>query len=142
MEINYELELNNHELYQFLRRNGGCRVYWPSDSGEYCATFTSNSRSVYFWNPNGTYNSTDMSTESYRKHNSKYLLERMNNIIRVEKEFEGQWKPVWTAVDGFIDTDYQTFAYIGERYYTFNELKQIIEEVKSLKSKVSSLKVY
>ena len=141
MEINYELELNNHELYKFLRRNDGYKIYWLSKSGENSVIFKSTTTSVYFCKE-GTYDRTDMSTESFRKHNSRYLLERMNSITRVEKEFDGQWKPVWTVVDGFIDTDNQTFAYIGERYYTFSELKQIIDEVKSLKQVVANLKVY
>ena len=83
-----------------------------------------------------------MSSDACRKHNSKNLLSDMGRIIRVEKLFEDKWLPVWTKADSFIDTDYQTFLYIHGRYYTFKEIEQMIDEIKSLKEKVASLKVY
>jgi len=83
-----------------------------------------------------------MSTESRRKHNSKNLLDEIQELTRVEMKFEDNWLPVWTSSDGFIETDFHNFAYINERYYTFKELEKIIVEVKSLKKIVSNLKVY
>ena len=142
MKKDFEMELNKNELYQFLRRNEGCKVYWLYEAGEYSATFDCNGSSVYFYWKDKTYHRIDMSTESCKKHNSQNLLKDINRIIRVEKQIEGQWLPVWTKADGFIETDFQTFAYIGERYYTFKELEQIIEEIKSLKQVIANLKVY
>jgi hypothetical protein len=81
-------------------------------------------------------------TEECRKLNSQILLNDINTIVRVEKYFDDKWFPVWTSVDGFIETDFQSFAYIGGRYYTFNELKQMIEEVKALKKVIANLNVY
>ena len=141
MEKDYELELNNHELYQFLRSNTGCKVYWLSDDGEYSATFDCNGSSVYFYWSDGTYRRISM-TEECRAFNSQSLLDDIKTIVRVEKNFDDKWMPVWTSIDGFIDTDYQLFAYIGGRYYTFNELHQVIEEVKSLKKVIANLNVY
>ena len=142
MEKDYEFELNNHELYQFLRSNTDCKIYWLYEGGEHNATFDCNGSSVYFRWQGGTYRRIDMSTESCRKHNSKGLLDDINKIIRVEKLIDDKWLPIWTVVDGFIETDFQSFAYIGGRYYTFKELEQIIEEIKSLKQVIANLKVY
>ncbi len=82
------------------------------------------------------------SDEVCRKHNSKNLLSDMGRIIRVEKCIDDKWLPVWAKADGFIDTDYQSFVYIRGRYYTFKEIEVMIDEVKSIKEKVASLKVY
>lgn len=142
MERDFEKELNENLLYQFLRRNTGCKIYWPSEDGERNATFDCNGSSVYYYWQGGTYSRTDMSTESCRKHNSKNLLDSVNKIIRVEKLIDNKWLPVWTLADGFIETDFHDFAYIDERYYTYKELAHIIVEVKSLKKIVASLKVY
>jgi len=142
MKKDFEMELNKNELYQFLRRNEGCKVYWLYEAGEYSATFDCNGSSVYFRWQGGTYRRIDMSTESCRKHNSKGLLDDINKIIRVEKLIDDKWLPIWTLADGFIETDFQSFAYVGERYYTFKELKQIIEEIKSLKQIIANLKIY
>lgn len=141
MERDYEKELNENALYQLLRHNPGCKIYLQSKDGEHGATFDCNGSSVYFYWQGGTYCRFDL-TESCRKHNSKNLLADVLKIIRVEKKFEDKWLPIWTFADGFIDTDFQNFAYIHERYYTFKELEQIIEEVKLLKQKMSNLKVY
>lgn len=141
MEKDFELELNNHELYQFLRSNSGCKVYWLSDNGENSATFGCNGSSVYFYRKDGTYRRVEM-TEECRKLNSQILLNDINTIVRVEKYFDDRWFPVWTSIDGFIETDFHSFAYIGGRYYTFNELQQVIEEVKSLKKVIANLNVY
>ena len=141
MESDFEKELNENALYQFLRRNNGCKIYWLSEYGEYNATFGCNGSSVYFYWQNGTYHRTDM-TESCRKDNSRRLLEDINKIIRVEKFIDDKWLPVWTSLDGFIETDFHNFAYVNERFYTFKELEQIIVEVKSLKKVVANLKVY
>lgn len=142
MERDFEKELNENALYQFLRRNKGCKIYWLSDNGECCATFDCTGSSVYFYWTGGTYSRTDMSTESCRKHNSRSLLADVNKIVRVEKLIEDKWLPVWTSADGFVDTDYHNFAYIHERYYTFKELEQIVNEVKSIKKSIANLKVY
>ena len=144
MERDFEKELKENELYQFLRRNDGCRLYRLSqnDGNEMMTTFTSNSSSVYFHNGNGTYDRIDMSSEDCRKYNSKSVLNRISRCNRVEKCFDGKWVPVWTQADGFIDTDYENFLYIHERYYTFKEIEHIIDEVKSLKKTVASLIVY
>ena len=144
MERDFEKELNENVLYQFLRRNNGCKIYWSSsnDGREICATFDSNGSSVYYYWSGGSYRRTDMSTESCRKYNSKNLIDDVSKITRVEKQFGENWLPVWTAVDGFIETDFKNFIYINERYYTFKELEQIIAEVKSLKKIVANLKVY
>ena len=143
MEKDYGKELNENALYRFLLRNNGCRIYWPSQNGdEVCATFTSNSNSVYFNWLGGTYRRVDMSTDSCRKYNSKGLLDDILKITRIEKQFEDKWLPVWTSVDGFIDSDYQHFAYIQGKYYTYKELDQLISEVKSFKKAIAKLKVY
>ena len=144
MESDFEKELNENSLYQFLRRNNNCKIYWLSsnDGNEICATFTANGSSVYFHWQGGTYQRTDMSTASCRKYNSKNLLDTILKITRVEKKFGDNWLPVWTAADGFIDTDFKNFACINARYYTFKELEQIITEVKSLKVIIANLKVY
>lgn len=144
MERDFYKELNENKLYRFLLRNNGCKVYWLSQSedGEVCATFTSNSSSVYFNWSNGTYRRVDMSTETCRDYNSKNLLDDIQKFTRIEKKIEDKWVPVWTFVDGFIDTDHEKFIYINERYYTFKELAQIIDEVKSIKKAVANLKVY
>lgn len=144
MERDFEKELKENELYQFLLRNNGCKIYWLSqnDGQECAADFGSNSSSVYLYKRNGTYDRFDMSSEVCRKHNSKNLMHYMSRCIRVEKCFEDKWVLVWTKADGFIDTDYQSFIYINERYYTFKEIEQMINEVKSLKEKIASLIVY
>ena len=142
MERDFEKELNENVLYQFLRRNTGCKIYWQSEGGESTATFKCTGSSVYFYWEGGTYRRTDMSTEDCRKWNSWLLLDDINKITRVERNFEDKWLPVWTSVDGFIETDYQNFAYIHKRYYTFKELEQMIDEVLSLKKLVANLKVY
>lgn len=141
MERDYVKELKENILYKFLRCNIGCKIYWLSDNSETSVVFKCNSSSVYFYRENGTYNRFDMSSDLI-KINSRCLLEDINSVIRVEKEFDGKWLPVWTSADGFIDTDFQNFAYIHGRYYTFKELEQIIEEVKSLKKITAKLKVY
>ena len=139
MERDYVKELKENTLYRFLLRNNGCRIYWPSKDGdELRYTFTSSSYSVYFRRPNGTYQRYDMNSEF----NSKAILSDILKITRIEKQFEDKWLPVWTLADGFIETDFHNFAYIQERYYTFNELEQIITEIKSLKKTVANLKVY
>lgn len=137
MERDYLTELKNHEVYQFLRRNENCNVYWISEYGEYRAVFKCNTQSVYFYKEDGYYDRIEMSED-----NSKYLLDKINTIVRIEKEIENKWLPVWTVVDGFIDTDYQNFAYIGNRYYTFNELEVFIKELKSFKKIIANFKVY
>ena len=80
MEKDFELELNNHELYQFLRSNSGCKVYWLSDNGENSATFGCNGSSVYFYRKDGTYRRVEM-TEECRKLNSQILLNDMYTSI-------------------------------------------------------------
>ena len=144
MERDFEKELKEHELYQFLCRHEGCKVYWLSQDGssETSATFKRSGTSVYYYWENGTYHRTDMSSDACRKHNSKNLLSDMGRIIRVEKCIDDKWLPVWTKADGFTDTDYQSFVYIRGRYYTFKEIEVMIDEVKSIKEKVASLKVY
>ena len=141
MEKDFEMELNKNELYQFLRSNIGCKVYWLSENGEYSAKFSCNGSSVYFHWGDGTYWRVDM-TEDCRKFNSQGLLDKINTIVRVERYFDDKWLPVWTSADGFIETDFQSFVYIGKRFYTFKELEQIINEVKSLKKIVTNLNVY
>ena len=141
MEKDFEMELNQNELYQFLRSNSGCKVYWLSDDGEYSAIFGCNGSSVYFYWKDGTYRRVAM-TEECSKFNSQSLLDDINSIVRVEKNIDENWLPVWTSTDGFVNTDFQSFAYIGKRFYTFKELEQIIEEVKSLKKVVKNLNVY
>lgn len=81
-------------------------------------------------------------TDECRAFNSQILLDDIKTIVRVEKNFNDKWYPVWTSIDGFIETDFHSFAYIGGRYYTFNELQQVIEEVKSLKKVIANLNVY
>lgn len=144
MERDFEKELKENELYQYLRCHDGCKVFWLAQDGsnEVIATFKSNGSSVYYHWPSGTYHRTDMSDEVCRKHNSKNLLNDMSRCIRVEKCIENKWLPVWTKADGFIDTDYQTFLYIHGRYYTFKEIEQMIDEIKSFKEKIAKLKVY
>lgn len=143
MERDYVSELKSNELYKFILKNQGCRIYFPSERDEYHLTYWKcNSCSVYFTKQDGYYQSYDMSTESLKQSNSKILLNEINCAIRIEKELDGKWLPVWTIADGFIDTDYQNFAYIGGRYYTFNELEQLIKEFKSLKQTVANLKIY
>ena len=93
MEKDFELELNNHDLYQFLRSNSGCKVYWLSDNGENSATFGCNGSSVYFYRKDGTYRRVEM-TEECRKLNSQILLNDINTIVRVEKYFDDNYKSV------------------------------------------------
>ncbi|MBR1808191.1 MAG: hypothetical protein IJ776_02235 [Paludibacteraceae bacterium] len=141
MERDFEKELNENVLYQFLRSHSGCKIYWQSQGGEICATFGCTGSSVYYYWADGTYQRIEM-TKECREFNSTILLDDVNKITRVEKEFEDKWLPVWTSIDGFIETDHQNFAYIHERYYTFKELEQMIDEVLSLKKLVANLKVY
>ncbi len=142
MENNHVKELNKNTLYRFLLRNNGCRIYWQAQNGdETYASFTSNSNSVYFNWSNGTYRRVDLSTASSRDFNSKGLLADMLKIKRIEKQFEEKWLPVWTSVDGFIESDFLHFAYIQGKYYTFKELDHLISEVKTLKRVVAKLNV-
>lgn len=142
MERDCVKELNENILYRFLLRNNGCRIYWPSKDGdELRYTFKSSSNSVYFHRPNGTYQRYDMSTDSCRQHNSKNLIDDMLKITRIEKQFEDKWLPVWTSIDGFIESDYQHFVYIQGKYYTYKELDQLISEVKAFKMAIAKLNV-
>lgn len=144
MERDFEKELKENELYQFLCSHEGCKVFWLSQDGasERYATFKRSSTSVYYYFGNGTYHRTDMSSDVCRKHNSKNILSDMNTCLRVEKQFEDRWLPVWTKADGFINTDYQSFVYIIGRYYTFKEIAQMIDEVKFLKKCIANLRIY
>ena len=142
MEKDYEKELQENVLYQFLRSNNGCKVYWISQGDEMCAYFHSNCNSVYFRREDGTYRRVDMSSEIHRQHNSKSLLQNILRVTRVEKEFDNQWLPVWTIADGFVKTDFCNYVYLKERHYTFKELEQLITEIKTLKKMVANLKVY
>lgn len=138
METDYEKRLRENSLYKFLTSNRGCKVFSTS-MNEY--VFDCNSSSVYFYRPDGTYHRYDM-TERCIKHNSRNLLNDVLKIVRVEKLFDDKWLPVWTEPDGFIETDFKNFCYIGGRYYTFKEIEQLINEIKTLKDVVAKIRVY
>lgn len=142
IESEYYKELRENALYRFLLDNLGCKVYFASDDGyEYFGVFQANSCSVYFYWEDGTYQRTEMSDDAFRKHNSKSLLESISKIIRIEKEFERGWLPVWTKQDGFVETDYQNFVFYRNQYYTLNEIKHLIDIVHSIKKDLSDLKI-
>lgn len=63
-------------------------------------------------------------------------------IVRIEKCIDGVFYPIWTEVDGFIETDYSHFIKIKNHYYSIKSIENLIDEVVDLKRIVSKLNIY
>jgi len=58
---------------------------------------------------------------------SKEIYAFFRKVVRIEKEINGEWKPVYTKYDGIISSD-EPMAKIGYRYYTEKYLQHILDK--------------
>ena len=83
------------EMIELLKL-GDIRVVDQSQV-EYEIKHTCHDTTVYFWN-GGNYSSYDKENEEkYAK-----LVERLSRIVRIEKEINSKYYPIWTKEDGLI----------------------------------------
>ena len=142
------------EKLEFLRKEGtGCHLYYRDQVGKYDRfewkfNVQENWDCVYFYHSKGFYNSVvlprsaDESSRRCRESNMGGLLCTMSKIVRIEKCIDGVFYPIWTEVDGFIETDYSHFIKIKNYYYSIKSIENLIDEVVDLKRIVSKLNIY
>ena len=58
---------------------------------------------------------------------SKDIYAFFRKVVRIEKEINGEWKPVYTKFDGIISSD-EPMAKIGYKYYTEKYLQHILDK--------------
>ena len=58
---------------------------------------------------------------------SKEIYAFFRKVVRIEKEINGEWKPVYTKFDGIISSD-EPMVKIGYRYYTEKYLQHILDK--------------
>ncbi len=110
------------EMIEFLKQ-GSIRVV-GSNQSVYTINHTSNDTVIYFWN-SGYYSSFSNEPEG-RNYNS--LLEKLSTIIRIEKEMDSEYYPIWTKEDGIIQQG-ENFVRLKGRYYTVRFLEKLIDQI-------------
>lgn len=58
---------------------------------------------------------------------SKEIYAFFRKVVRIEKEINGEWKPVYTKFDGIISSN-EPMAKIGYKYYTEKYLQHILDK--------------
>ena len=146
--------MTNLEKLEYLQKEGrGCRLYYRDqtvqyDSFDWKYNVEENWDNVYFYHSNGYYNSVilfrsdDETSQRCRQNNLDGLLQTMSIIVRIDKCIDGVFYPIWTEVDGFIETDYSHFIKIKNYYYSIKSIENLIDEVVDLTRIVSKLNIY
>lgn len=120
--------METKELFELLLKSNPTTVFYKGGESRNC---WQSSGSIYFQIGGSFYDrfSLDEKEQIY-----KYL----ENIIRVEKEIDGDKYPIWTVDDGIIE-DLNHFVRIRGKYYTVNQQERIFEQIEEVKSNLSSI---
>ncbi len=109
------------DLLDFLLEAEVSTVYFKLGEPRRC---WHNISSIYFQDSHGYYDRFGLSE---KEEMGKYL----ENIVRVEKEIDGTYYPIWTKADGIVE-DYDHFVKIRGRYYTIKQLELIFDQIDSI----------
>jgi len=116
------------EMIEFLKQES-IRVI-DEDQNTYRISHTCNDTVIYFWQGSfySSYNNDDETNDTYLE-----LLKWFPRIIRIEKEMDSEYFPIWTKEDGEIMQGV-SFVKLKGRYYTINFLEKLIDQIREIKN--------
>ena len=122
--------MDKKEIIELLKQ-GSIKVI-EKNQQEYRITHTCNNTTIYFWltGNDGLYSSYVNNDENCVTYH--YLLKRLDDVIRIEKEFDNEYFPIWTKEDGLINQS-EIFVKLNGRYYTIKFLEQLLLKIKEFK---------
>ena len=116
------------ELFELLVSSGTTKLTldWGNSSYGHADNCYANSSSFYICSKGDPYYSR------FSLKDEKGKEEYLNAIVKVEKEIDGEFFPIWTREDGIVK-DYEQFVRINGRYYTIAQLEHIFSAIESIK---------
>ena len=112
----------NQDIFTLLQQND--RIW---DSGGYSRTVDFNlSHSVVYFKGVTNYKQLDTA-------NKGEISDYLSNIVRIERQFEGETHPIWTIEDGIISQN-EKFVRLHGKFYTIKFLEELIDKIKEIKN--------
>ncbi len=121
------------KMLEFLQK-GGNPVYDESLS-PFRVFFTRGNSIIYFYKitaegANGHFDSYQIYDETGKI--VQAVLDRLASLVRIEKEMDSEYYPIWTKEDGEI-TQTENFVKLNGKYYTIKFLEQLLNNINEFK---------
>jgi hypothetical protein len=88
--------------------------------------FTTKGHDIYLWRDGSVITNQQ---DRYDPNTLKHLTNSDYDIIRVERQLDEEYHPIWTQIDGDIGADISIIK-INERYYTKRFIENVFAQLK------------
>lgn len=127
--------MTQQEKWDFLKSLEYARVYFTTGCS---SQFSYNGSSIYFRHFNGqqTYSTYDRFYWSQEEDILKY----MDNIVRIDKNMDGEYYPLWTIEEGFVKEG-QSFIKLNGKYYSSTFLEKLLNSITEIRSNLNIINI-
>ena len=93
--------------------------------------------SVYHYNGRQTYSNRDHF--GWEKDHGK-IMSLMDSVVRIDEYMDGEYYPVWTLEEGFVQEG-QTFIKLNGKYYSAKFLEKLLDKISDLKITINNINI-